>query len=48
MSYVVRRVEKDGTTLVVGCTDDQAMTGCIMDEDRKGIDYDVEYTVTKE
>ena len=50
MSWIIFRIDPDGSRTVVGCTDDQAEVGCIIDEDRKGIDWEAEYEarITKE
>ncbi len=45
MSWTIYRIDPDGSRTVVGCTDDQAEIGCIIDEDRHGIDWEAEYDV---
>ena len=48
MSWTIYRKDPDGSTTVVGCTDDQAEVGCIIDEDRQRIDWEAEYEVKSE
>ena len=45
MSWTIYRIDPDGSRTVIGCTDDQAEIGCIIDEDRQGIDWEPEYDV---
>ena len=48
MSWTIYRIDPDGSTVVIGCTDDQAEVGCIIDEDRQHIDWEAEYEVRSE
>jgi hypothetical protein len=46
--YALYRKERDGTETLVTYVDDQVEIGCVIDEDRKKLDYEPVYRVEKE
>lgn len=48
MAYTLYRVEQDGTKEVVAFFESQLEIGCLIDDDRKKLDYEAAYEVVSD